>query len=157
MIFDTVVAPVRTDVGFRARECPGHHQLWRSPLEDLPGFNIVENVPTSDRLHTCDLGVTRRHLLLLVENKYSNFPPLSFAAKKWISKFLTTVQLPSEINRKLRGLDVIRFWKGSEFRSYLHYISPVLIEEFLSEKAYSHFLLYFLATTTTIGDVQLNL
>uniref|UniRef100_A0A182YSD7 Transposase domain-containing protein n=1 Tax=Anopheles stephensi TaxID=30069 RepID=A0A182YSD7_ANOST len=146
IIFDTVGAPLRTDTGFRARECPGHHQAWRTPLEELPDFDLVENVPTSDRLHTCDLGVTRQHLLNLIENKF-RIIRLSFAAKQWITKFLTKVQLPSEIHRKLRGLNAIRFWKGTEFRTYLHYVSPVLMEEILSGEAYCHFLLYFCALT----------
>uniref|UniRef100_A0A0E3W2B6 Uncharacterized protein n=1 Tax=Anopheles gambiae TaxID=7165 RepID=A0A0E3W2B6_ANOGA len=41
IIFDAVGAPLRTDEGFRRRECPGHHQVWRSPLEDLKNFDMV--------------------------------------------------------------------------------------------------------------------
>uniref|UniRef100_A0A182YMW7 Transposase domain-containing protein n=1 Tax=Anopheles stephensi TaxID=30069 RepID=A0A182YMW7_ANOST len=146
IVFDTVRAPLRTDAGFRARECPGHHEAWRTPLEELPDFDLVENVPTSDRLHTCDLGVTGQHLLNLIENKFPNIR-LPFSAKQWITQCLTKVQLPSEIHRKLRGLNVIRFWKGTEFRTYLHCVSPVLMEEILSGEAYCHFLLYFCALT----------
>uniref|UniRef100_A0AAG5D155 Uncharacterized protein n=1 Tax=Anopheles atroparvus TaxID=41427 RepID=A0AAG5D155_ANOAO len=35
VIFDSVGANSRTDAGFRSRECPDHHQRWRTPLEDL--------------------------------------------------------------------------------------------------------------------------
>uniref|UniRef100_A0A182HYX2 Uncharacterized protein n=1 Tax=Anopheles arabiensis TaxID=7173 RepID=A0A182HYX2_ANOAR len=53
--FDAVGAPLRTDEGFRRRECPDHHQLWRSLLEDFNKFDMVNNVPT-ERMHVNNLG-----------------------------------------------------------------------------------------------------
>ncbi|XP_041767659.1 uncharacterized protein LOC121591344 [Anopheles merus] len=146
IIFDAVGAPLRTDEGFRRRECPGHHQVWRSPLEDLNKFDMVNDVPT-ERMHLSDLGVTRRHLCCLVGGKFKTIPNLSPTDKAAISKFFLKVQFPSEIHRKLRGLNVLRYWKASEFRSYLHYVSPIIMEEFLGKKPYCHYLLYFCGIT----------
>uniref|UniRef100_A0A182ICL9 Transposase domain-containing protein n=1 Tax=Anopheles arabiensis TaxID=7173 RepID=A0A182ICL9_ANOAR len=116
---------------------------WRSPLEDLDDFVMVDKLPTSCGLHLCYEGATRRHLCGLVGGKYENIPTWSKGQKQAISEFLISVQLPFEIHRKLRGLNVIRYWKGTEFRSYLLYVSPVLMDDVLAEKAYCHFLLYF--------------
>ncbi|XP_041785951.1 uncharacterized protein LOC121601909 isoform X2 [Anopheles merus] len=66
IIFDSVGAPLRTHHGFKSRDCPGHHQEWRSPLEDLDDFDMVDKLPTSCGLHLCDEGATRRHLCGLV-------------------------------------------------------------------------------------------
>ncbi|XP_040153961.1 uncharacterized protein LOC120895040 [Anopheles arabiensis] len=65
-IFDSVGAPLRTHHGFKSRDCPGHHQEWRSPLEDLDDFVMVDKLPTSCGLHLCYEGATRRHLCGLV-------------------------------------------------------------------------------------------
>ena len=108
---------------------------------------MVDKLPTSCGLHLCDEGATRRHLCGLIGGKYENIPTWSKGQKQAISEFLISVQLPSEIHRKLRGLNVIRYWKGTEFRSYLLYVSPVLMEDVLPEKAYCHFLLYFCGVT----------
>ncbi|XP_308269.4 uncharacterized protein LOC1269626 isoform X1 [Anopheles gambiae] len=66
IIFDSVGAPLRTHHGFKSRDCPGHHQEWRSPLEDLDNFDMVDKLPTSCGLHLCDEGATRRHLCGLI-------------------------------------------------------------------------------------------
>ena len=51
--FDSVDAPLRTDEGFRGRVILNHHQEWRTPLEELDNFYLVDNAPTSEREHLC--------------------------------------------------------------------------------------------------------
>lgn len=36
-----------------------------------------------------------------------------------VSLFLLNCKLPKEIHRSMRGLDVLSYWKGSEFRTFL--------------------------------------
>uniref|UniRef100_A0A182MZG8 Transposase domain-containing protein n=1 Tax=Anopheles dirus TaxID=7168 RepID=A0A182MZG8_9DIPT len=60
--FPGLNAPKRTDAGFRAGAYPGHCKT-ATPLLDLSGFNIIEDVIVADRLHLTDLGVMKRLLL----------------------------------------------------------------------------------------------
>lgn len=53
--------------------------------------------------------------------------------------------MPTEIHRAVRGLDTLAFWKGLEFRTFLLYIGPVVLKDFLPEDAYKHFLYLFCA------------
>uniref|UniRef100_A0A182PU95 Uncharacterized protein n=1 Tax=Anopheles epiroticus TaxID=199890 RepID=A0A182PU95_9DIPT len=119
----------------------------KEPMQDSDGGN-VRNIINYGGLHwrNCRILTWSKMYRRVIAYIYAILG-LSFSTKQWISEFLINVQLPSEIPRQLRGLNVVRFWKGSEFRSYLHYVSPVLMEEFLNEKAYCHFLLYFCAMT----------
>ncbi|XP_035918229.1 uncharacterized protein LOC118516445 isoform X1 [Anopheles stephensi] len=52
-----------------------------------------------------------------------------------------------EINRRLRHVKFIRYWKATEFRTFLHYVSIIVFKDFMWEEAFNHFLLYFSAIT----------
>lgn len=52
---------------------------------------------------------------------------------------------PSEFHRKIRNLKSLKFWKGTEYRTFLLYIGPVLLKDFLSKDVYEHFLILFCA------------
>lgn len=64
-----------------------------------------------------------------------------------VTQFLSMCQLPSEIHRSVRGLDEVHFWKASEFRSFLYYLSVIILPHVLSVEAYQHFLTLFCAVT----------
>ncbi|XP_053674055.1 uncharacterized protein LOC128724353 [Anopheles nili] len=147
VIFDALDAPLRTDACFRSRVCADHHKLWRSPLEDLDNFDLIKNVPVGERLHLIDLGVTRKILRGLLEGKFDRCPLWSPQLKEAVSGFLKQVQLPSEIHRSLRSVRYVAFWKGTEFRTFLHYTSVVALKDCLDPHVNSHFLLYFCGIT----------
>ena len=42
---------------------------------------------------------------------------------------------------------MLRYWKASEFRSHLNYVSPIIMEDCLGKKPYCHYLLYFCGIT----------
>ncbi|XP_052895595.1 uncharacterized protein LOC128302784 [Anopheles moucheti] len=147
IVLDSVGAPLRTDAEFRSRVCVDHHQPWHTPLEDLVQFDIVEDVPTSDRLHLCDLGATRKWLYGIWDGKFLTIPQLTSSQRDLLTNFCTSLRLPSEINRKTLDPMYMHKWKGSQFRSFLHYGSVVVMEEILNSRAYNHLLLYFCALT----------
>lgn len=66
-----------------------------------------------------------------------------------ISKFLLECNdtKPMEIHRSIRGLDYIKFWKGSEFRTFLLYLGPVILQNLLRTEVYIYFLTLFCAVT----------
>lgn len=63
---------------------------------------------------------------------------------------------PVEIHRSLRTLDDLKFWKGTEFRSFLLYYGIVALKEHLSSEEYKHFLLLSCAARIFYADVYRN-
>ncbi|XP_052901097.1 uncharacterized protein LOC128307348 [Anopheles moucheti] len=71
----------------------------------------------------------------------------STRTKEVASRFLLSIQLPSEVHRRMRHLKHVAFWKGTELRSFLHYVSIVVMKDFMNYRTYRHFLLYFCGVT----------
>lgn len=59
---------------------------------------------------------------------------------------------PKEIHRSIRGLDHMKFWKGTEFRSFLLYYGMVLLRKYLVEDEYMNFLRLCCATSICYID-----
>lgn len=52
--------------------------------------------------------------------------------------------MPSEIQRAVRGLEDLPHWKGTEYRTFLLYVSLVIFNKFVKKRyLFDHFLLYF--------------
>ncbi|XP_049300171.1 uncharacterized protein LOC125772934 isoform X1 [Anopheles funestus] len=107
---------------------------------------MVQQVLIGDRLHAIDLGGMRR----MLQSWTFGF----WGARKWtesefkdISDHLESIALPSEIHRKLRRLDDLKYWKGTEYSSFLHYAGFVVLKGKISDEQYDHFMLYFCAVT----------
>lgn len=56
-------------------------------------------------------------------------------------------QKPSDYHRSLRSLDLLKYWKGLEFRTMLLYVGIVVLKETLDEEEYIHFMILSLAAT----------
>ena len=52
---------------------------------------------------------------------------------------------PFELYRKPRGLADIDRWKATEFRQFLLFTSPLVLQKFLPEALYKHFMLLHVA------------
>lgn len=109
---------------------------------------MIEDFPVGDSLHLLDLGIMKRLLIGWRDGNFANYKT------KWrardseeISFFLLQCKMPSEIHRAVRGLNVLAHWKGLEFRTFLYYISVVILKYYLPLDAYEHFLLFFCAVT----------
>lgn len=61
--------------------------------------------------------------------------------------------LPSDIHRKIRSLDNIKRWKGSEFRTFLLYVGVVVLRDVLPTNEYTHFLKLNTAVTICSTNV----
>lgn len=46
---------------------------------------------------------------------------------------------PIDIKRSIRDLDVLNFWKATEFRTFLLKTGPIVLNGKLSSEAYNHF------------------
>ncbi|XP_049293236.1 uncharacterized protein LOC125768935 [Anopheles funestus] len=147
VIFDSVNAELRTDAGFRQRVDKDHHKEWRTPIEDVDNFDMIRGFVVADRVHLIDLGCTRLFVQGFLKRKFKNFRKWSPQQKEAISKFMVQIRLRSEVNRPVRSFLHVRFWKATEYRSFLHYVSVVVWRDFFTYQQYNHFLCYYCGVT----------
>ena len=138
VIYPEIDLSLRTDVTFRSQLDEDHH-CGLSPLLNLP-IDMVSCFPV-DPMHQVYLGVTRRCCLAWLRG--STKVRLQHSTVSLLSQLLagTAKLYPSEINRKPRSIDAIDRWKASEFYIFLVYSAPLHLQQILSDKVYSHFML----------------
>lgn len=144
--------PKRTDSSFRNRSQPIHHK-GISILEEIrnvdgnPIVDMIKHFPSSDPLHLLDEGVMKKNLNIWMKGTsvYNN---------KWSKQIKTALsenilqwnkECPSDINRKVRGLQFLSYWKATEFRTMLLYYGIVAFKDVLEDELYDHFLYLCLA------------
>lgn len=64
--------------------------------------------------------------------------------------------MPREIHRAIRGLDCLKFWKGTEYRTFGLYLGPVILKDYLSEEIYQHFMLFFCGVVICYSKLYSN-
>lgn len=137
MTFRDLYAKLRTDKNFIERENEDHH----NGISIFEGINIgmVSQFPL-DYMHLVCLGVVKKMLQIFVNG---NFKPVKFSGNmiKEISANLNNISkwIPSEFARKTRTLYEIDRWKATEFRLFLLYIGPVILQNYLSAEYMLHF------------------
>lgn len=111
---------LRTDDSFRQRSQIEHH-IGSSVLENLPNFNMIENVPL-DYMHLICLGVVKR---LLVHKNYGwifGKPPYKLRASlvNKVSQRLLVLQrhMASDFSRKTRSISECKRYKATELRTF---------------------------------------
>uniref|UniRef100_A0A182PTP5 Uncharacterized protein n=1 Tax=Anopheles epiroticus TaxID=199890 RepID=A0A182PTP5_9DIPT len=115
-------APKRNDADFKAGKYDTHYK-HSTPLVELQNFNIINDIPTTDRLHLIDLGVMKGLMKAWKKGKFGRPFKLDCVEIAYISSVIDSVKLPSEIPRKLRDIRHLNFWKGAEYKNFLHYPS----------------------------------
>lgn len=137
----------RTDVGFRPKLYGTGHHKTDSPVLQLD-IDMIEQFPVGDSLHLLHLGVMKRLLFGWRDGSFRN------SVTKWparttllISEYLAGCKMLIEINRAVRGLDCLFYWKDSEYRTFLQYIGIVVLINHLQPEVYKHFLLLFCVVT----------
>lgn len=60
---------------------------------------------------------------------------------------------PTDIHRSIRAMECIKYWKATEFRTFLLYIGVVLLKGRISEEEYTLFLKLFCAVTICSSHV----
>lgn len=64
--------------------------------------------------------------------------------------------MPVEFQRKVRSLEDLSHWKGTEYRMFLHYIGIVALKNHLLQEAYTHFLILFSAVTICSSNMYIH-
>ncbi|XP_048001339.1 uncharacterized protein LOC125238094 [Leguminivora glycinivorella] len=153
MSFPRTDMPLRNDNSFRNRLDPDHHKE-RSAIEDLP-IDLVNDFTIADSLHLLDLGVMKKCLLGWTSGSFNFHTKWSARETQNISRKLMQIKstTPYEVHQgRLRELDSLHFWKGTEFKIFLLYYGPVILKEHLPLEVYHHFLILFCATTICYSD-----
>lgn len=148
--------PPRTDADFRSKKYGSHHKN-DTPLLRL-NIDMIKDFPVGDSLHLIDLGIMKKLLIGWRDGKFGTMNtkwPASTVTN--LSKKLLQLRMPREIHRAIRGLDCIGHWKGLEFRTFLHYVSIVVLKPILSPDVYEHFLSFFCAITICSSEAHSNL
>lgn len=151
-VFPRSDCPDRTDELFRERAYGSHHKEDQSPLVKMINLDMIEQFPVSDSLHLFHLGIMKRLLSGWRDGTFRN------ADTKWpsantikVSQYLINCKIPAEFHRVVRGLDCLAMWKGTEFRTFLHYLGIVVLKDHLTNEAYGHFLLLYCSVTIFIS------
>lgn len=139
MTFPEINAPLRTDQSFQMMTDEEHHK-GPSPLSDT-GLKMITQFPI-DYMHMTCLGVVKRMLLIWMKGPLNN--RLNSRTIQQISSDLVHLRpfIPSEFARKPRSLCEIDRWKATEFRQFLLYTGPVVLEHHLHENLYKNVLLF---------------
>jgi hypothetical protein len=120
------------------------HQHSKSRLSDLE-IGLVSQVPL-EYMHLICLGVMKRLIRIWVE-KGPRHCRLGSVSRDELSNRLVTLAkvMPREFSRKPRSLKDFKFWKATEFRSFLLYYGPHVLKDILSKELYEHFLVFHCA------------
>lgn len=139
IVFPLLNAPAQTDDDFDTMIQEQHHNA-RSPLIDL-GIKMISQFPY-DYMHLVCLGVTRKLLGLWIKGPVQNRCRVGRDVINSISEDLLKYWklLPFEFTRKCRSLAEMDRWKATEFRQFLLYSGPVVLNDKLPTDKYEDFL-----------------
>lgn len=146
----------RTDNSFRNKVDEDHHKE-DTPLIKLP-IDLIQDIPIADPLHLLDLGIMRKCLYGWCYGNYNYRMKLSATDVKNMSVMLEECNKsrPKEIHRAIRGLKFLKHWKGTEYRTFLLYLGPVVLKDFLPMDVYEHFLMLSCAVTILMCEKYLK-
>ncbi|XP_048002562.1 uncharacterized protein LOC125239113 [Leguminivora glycinivorella] len=131
---------LRTDIGFVNQEYEDH-QILKSILTELD-VGLVTQVPL-DFMHLVCLGVVKKMIRCWIENGPKECK-LNIRKIDEISRRLLLCHnhYPAEFSRRPRPLKLFKYWKATEFRAFVLYIGPVVLQKiFPNGSIYKHFMM----------------
>lgn len=137
--FKEIGNTMRTDYSFREKLDRPHHKDT-TPLVNLP-IDMVHAFPF-DYMHVVCLGVVKRLLRYWMEGPLKQ-QRISANHQLQISNKLLSLRscFPSDFSRKPRPLTDVKFWKATEFRTFLLNTGVIVLKDVVDSKVYNHFLL----------------
>ena len=142
MTFPEMEASARSDTSFAQMQDEDHHS-GESPFAEL-GIGMVSCFPL-DYMHLVCLGVMRKLIALWLQGPLSCRIGWHDVAR--ISARLVDLRqtVPQDFVRRPRSLEEFRMWKAVEFRQFLLYTGPVVLNGVLSKRHFFHFLVLSVA------------
>lgn len=153
MSYPRIDQPLRTNSSFRDQVDESHPREI-TPLTKLP-IDLVADFPIADSLHILDLGIMKRCLVGWTRGTFKKNAKWSATDIKEIGILLQNCNtcMPNEIHRSVRALDTLSYWKRTEYRTFLLYLGPVVLKDYLQPHIYKHFLQLFCAVTICTSDI----
>lgn len=137
MTFPEKTALLRTDDQFSRKVDEDHHK-GNSPLIRINVGMVTMFI--LDYIHLVCLGVTRKLIRFWIKGNLSC--RLGSQAVMAISARLVQLRehIPIEFQRKPRGLTEVDRWKATEYRQFLLYTGPIVLQDILSPSHYTNFI-----------------
>lgn len=132
---------LRNNEEFRGKTYENHNRR-DTVLTKIENLDMINDFPI-DYLHNCLLGIMKK----LLDLWFGKNGLYTASCKMRISekiKFHDKTQ-PSDFQRKLRGLEKMSLWKGTELRTFLLYIGPIVLNGEISKPHYKNFMLFHVA------------
>lgn len=144
---------LKTDEGFAKNKYNDSDEI--SILTKIPEFGCITKVPL-DYLHLILLGAMKKEISLWLHGPRTT--RLKEKQIVTINKRLLVLRksIPKEFNRRPRLLQEFKFWKGTEFRTFLLYSGIVSMKNTVPPKIYSNFLLLHAAVTILINSIHIQ-
>ena len=139
MTFPDINSRLRTDVEYKMCLDEEHHR-GESPLSVLP-MGLVSQVPF-EYMHLVLLGVTKKIITAWLEGNYA-ISKLCNRQINILSARLSAAKdyCPREFARRCRDIIEYKTYKATEFRTFLLYTDPIIINAVVTHNVYVHFLL----------------
>jgi len=141
-VYPTCRGEPKTDIGFKNRVYPKYHKTTVDPVSELEKLNVgmVSQVPL-DPMHLIDLGVTKKVLTLLIDDKSCSKIKKEDVLQLSEKLLSFAPYIIKEFARKPRSLDEVKRWKATEFRQFVLYTGVVALKGIVSDDFYYHFTL----------------
>ncbi|XP_039299877.1 uncharacterized protein LOC111054008 isoform X1 [Nilaparvata lugens] len=145
-------SPLRTDEAFKQTDFLGDHQYGPSVLSEL-SIGLVTQVPL-DYLHLMCLGITKKLVRVWVDKGPKQCKLRASAIENISSrlKIIASSHIPSEFSRRPRPLHTFKFWKATEYRSFMLYIGPVVLFKILPDELFQHFTVFHVIAYILTSD-----
>ncbi|KAL6416624.1 hypothetical protein ACFW04_013290 [Cataglyphis niger] len=136
MVFLDENAPLRKNSNFHTQENEQHH-ICISPFENL-AVDMINNFPL-DYMHLICLGVMKKMLNLWI--KGHQISRLRSAQVQELSRDIIELReyIPIEFARWPRGINELDRWKATEYRIFLLYLGPIILNKYLNADYFQHF------------------
>ncbi|XP_066592983.1 uncharacterized protein [Prorops nasuta] len=144
MLFIEDNCALRTDEDFASRKNPEHH-IGISPFENIL-LPMVTTFPL-DYMHLICLGQMKKMLRLWLSGPKNKGTRLSSKETEKLSHHLKSLKpwVPQEFVRTPTSLKDLDRWKATELWIFLLYLSPIVMENYLSIDVFKHFLAFHCA------------
>lgn len=111
--------------------------IWMWNKRTLLAYSIAVLSPFQEQLHWL-------HALCIAWSDKTSFDTLVFKREfEWtlytVNRRLAKLQPPLFITRAPRPLSELKYWKASEYKSFLLYYGPVILVDILNSSYHSHF------------------
>lgn len=150
-VFACVSDQPRKDEDFLLCNDLDDHYRGTTILNEL-SIGLVSRIPY-EFMHLICLGVTRKLMTLWTSGKPKY---LKFSGKviNEISRSLVKQQsyISSDFNRRPRPLDELPRWKATEYRLFVQYLGPVILQGHIPKEYYEHFLALHIAVVIFSDD-----